>query len=701
MRFGGPYEIQSFGFDYHGNMYIMGTTNAAGAPPAGATQMGPAPTCAGLSYCPEPFVAKISGNQVVHVTLIGGIFCESCWFRGSAGMSVDIAGNVYVSGTGGPGVPTTPGSFQPTSAKGGVYLMKLNQDGTELVFSTFIGSEEWNLGDPTIMATPTTWAGPLAVDRNGNIYVAGATDGVGFPTTPGAYQPAGSVANVVRQTGFIARFDSSGHLLASTVLGGNGQGQSSEIDFLAVDDSGVVHVAGSPGPGFPTTPDGTPYSSGMEGFLARMNPALSQILYSTILQDSVMALEISAGGDSYLQLFGGPSDETIAKIDPTGAIAWVYQLPSTALYLGDSVLLWPDGALLIGGLTWSPEALTQDTLQPCGPNREQTAPFNSNGTQSAVLTALDPNGHLWFSTLLGGSGASEIESMAMKPGGYVFVAGYSSSSDFPGGPLLLSDDTSNGAGFVFNLDLSALPTGVPAPACLATATGGSFTPASAGTVVTVYGSNLGPATPATYQVDATGKVPGELAGTSVTVGDLPAPILSAQSNQVTFVVPQAITGPSTDICFATAAGRNCIWAEVTPLAPAVFYVLNQDGTVNSSSNPAPRGTTISVYGTGMGPYDEVLPDGTIDVASPPALLTTPISAEFAVNQWCPDPFFLCATPPAPAIAAIYYAGAVPGMVLGYWRLDVAVVQNAPADSILQLTFGTANPIQIQLPVSFQ
>ena len=691
VRLGDPYDnVAAVGFDGKGNMYVMGTVYAAGPPPSGVTQVGP--TCAG---CSELFVAKISGGELVHMTWIGGVDCENCQLPNSATISVDWAGDVYFAGLAGPDFLTTPGVFQRTSANGGVYLLKLDPTGTALVFATFAGSEGNNVA--TYGGYPTTYANALAVDANGNAYVVGSTDGVGFPTTLDAFQQAGSLAGVVWHTGFVAKFDPAGNLLASTLFGGTQSQDVSEITSVGVDGAGEIHVAGriEGVRDFPTTPDGTAWSWNTFGFLATLDSKASQLVYSTALQNRVDAMRVSAAGDAFVEQDDGEPNETIARIDAHGAV--VYQAPSPVEFDG-SMLLWGDGTLLIAGSADSPSAATKDTLQPCAANTTEPSAPITVFWPSGALAALDPNGHLWFSTLLGGSRSSSINSVALKPGGYVYLAG-GGSPDFPGGPLLAGDDTYR-TGFAFNLDLSTLPSGLPSPACLAKATDGGFAPAAPGTVMTVYGSNLGPAAGVSYQPQPGGIVPGELAGTSVTVGDLPAPVVYAQANQVTFVMPQKMDTPATDICFATAAGKNCIYAEVTPgLLPGVFYVLNQDGTTNSGTNPAPRGTTVSVYGTGMGPYDEVLPDGTVAVSSPPALLTTPISAEFTGVPFC-TPIGCSGPPPANAIAAIYYAGAVPGMVLGYWRLDVAVVQNAPTfGTTLQLTFGTPTPIVIQVPIS--
>jgi uncharacterized protein (TIGR03437 family) len=51
--------------------------------------------------------------------------------------------------------------------------------------------------------------------------------------------------------------------------------------------------------------------------------------------------------------------------------------------------------------------------------------------------------------------------------------------------------------------------------------------------------------------------------------------------------------------------------------PGVFtlngstLVVNQDGTINSASHPAPTGSYVTVYATGLGPIEPAQPDGSI------------------------------------------------------------------------------------------
>ena len=56
------------------------------------------------------------------------------------------------------------------------FVTKLNPTGTALVYSTYLGGTDSDIGYG------------IAVDTDGNAYVTGETDSIDFPTTPGAYQ---------------------------------------------------------------------------------------------------------------------------------------------------------------------------------------------------------------------------------------------------------------------------------------------------------------------------------------------------------------------------------------------------------------------------------------------------------------------------------------------------------------------------------
>ena len=135
---------------------------------------------------------------------------------------------------------------------------------------------------------------------------------------------------------------------------------------------------------------------------------------------------------------------------------------------------------------------------------------------------------------------------------------------------------------------------------------------SPGAIVSLIGNYLAQPTPASQQVGQDGRVTTALAGDSVTFNGTPAPLLYVSAAQINTIVPFATKIGSDAVQVQTAAGTDNTSIGVTPASPAVFagLVFNPDGSLNSITNPAPKGATLVLYGTGMGQTNPPLADGT-------------------------------------------------------------------------------------------
>lgn len=663
--------IEGTGFDSAGNLYLVGVT---GSPlPAGTTIIG----AAGAPL----LVIKVSpaGEKILYATAIGAPVDPP------VAMAVNQDGSVLLAGrTDSSAFPTTSNGFQPTAPDGGAFLLKLDPSGKKLIYSTYLGDR-------------FTAAMALAIDASGNTYVAGTTNGYTLPTTDGAYQrtlpgsPFCAKYGCYYQTGFVSEFDANGGLLVSTLFGAPYREESSDgttsVISIAVDETGVIHIGGTTrsSPDFPVTPaaayPAALLSQGTVGFLARLSPSASQLLYSTPLPNVPNAIAVDPAGNSYV----ASSDMT--KIDLHGSIG--YYLPNTG---ANALIVLNDGTAILGGSTRAAGFPTLGSLQPCAPNWPQTAPPGQVlDFDNATLVTLDGSGNVTFSTLLGGPGGTVLEAMALDPNGDLYIAGVTTTpAQFPGGPII---DGSAGYEFVFEFDFSAVPhaSTAPIPTCLANSASLGYSLAAPGMLATLFGSNLGPAKGVQFQLDSNGRVPTEIAGVSVTVGGLPAPVLYVQSSQINFVVPQQVNGSTTNLCVNNAGTQSCIFAFVGPYSPAVFClgtcngaggsyaVLNQDYTLNTPSNPAALGSVIMIFGTGFGPIDRNLPDGSI-VSGPTANLTTPIEAAIPApplppcNYGGPPP---CPSPTPAIPLTVLFAGAAPEEVLGVDQVNVLLLGGTP------------------------
>jgi hypothetical protein len=298
---------------------------------------------------------------LVSSTFLGG----SDWDEGAA-VAVDPDGSVYVAGyTSSLDFPTSAGVIDTVGDfdYGEAFVVKLTPGGTGILYATYLGGSSSDV------------ALALAVDAAGNAHVAGYTDSIDFPTTPGAYQTTHDPGVDL----FVAKLNPTGTaLIFSTYLGG----EMDEYPWaIAVDAEGSVYVAGEAAVGLPTTL--AAYSptnhGGTDAFVSKLNASGTTLLFSTFL-----------GGSGYDAALG--------------------------------LALTPEGQVVVAGQTESEDFPTTGA----GFSRAY------HGWGDGFLSALSAEGEtLTFSTYLGGSGEDVITGLAVDTLGYLYVVGTTESTDFP------------------------------------------------------------------------------------------------------------------------------------------------------------------------------------------------------------------------------------------------------------------------------
>ena len=234
-----------------------------------------------------------------------------------------------------------------------------------LIYSTYLGgSGEEGRGGTT----------GIAVDANGNAYVAGETPSSDFPTA-NPFQPLPSGPD----DAFVTKFDPTGALVYSTYLGGS---EGDDAQGIALDDTGNVYVTGTTGSDdFPFTNVLHPSCSSGGAFVAKFNPEGSMLVYSTCLANNAT---------------------------PWGGIA-----VDTA------------GSAYVTGSTCATDFPVVNAFQPVkGPN--------TRICNNAFVTKFDPTGSaLVYSTYLGGNGRSLGLGIAVDSAGSAYVTGENLANDFP------------------------------------------------------------------------------------------------------------------------------------------------------------------------------------------------------------------------------------------------------------------------------
>ena len=171
-------------------------------------------------------------------------------------------------------------------------------------------------------------------------------------------------------------------------------------------------------------------------------------------------------------------------------------------------------------------------------------------------------------------------------------------------------------------------------------------------------------------------------------GQFPATVLYASNCQINAVVPFEVSpGLATLLRFNPASQTlGPIKLPVVVAAPGIFTVngsgsgqaaiLNQDSTVNSPSNPAARGSIVSVYMTGTGALNPAIPDGSLGPLIPPfPMPVAGISATIGSVD-----------------ATVTFAGQAPGLIAGATQVNVQVPQNAPVGAAIPITIYAAGYI---------
>jgi len=227
-------------------------------------------------------------------------------------------------------------------------------------------------------------------------------------------------------------------------------------------------------------------------------------------------------------------------------------------------------------------------------------------------------------------------------------------------------------------------------------------PIAPGEIISIFGTNIGPATPASgtgFQPTASGTVPIALAGVTVTFNNVDAPLLFVGPNQINAVVPYEVFGQTTANVVVSLNGATsaAFTAGVVATSPAIFArsqngngegaILNQDNSVNGVSNPAAKGSIIQIFGTGEGQLVPGVPTGCITgLTVLPKPVATPINVTIGGQP---------ATP-------IEYFGEAPEEVCGVIQINATVPDNIGSGSQpVVLTIGTNTNSQQNITVAVQ
>jgi uncharacterized protein (TIGR03437 family) len=633
---GPPFQsdvVSGIAADAGGNAYITGNAQSGKFPStSGATLV----TTSGNTG----FVAKLSadGANLLYATYLN--------LPPGQAIEVDSQGSAYVTGS-------------PVGNTNINYIVKLTPDGSAFAYSHTFAN---NLGASSLFH--------LLLDSAQNVYVSGTTSDTRFPTTSGSYQSnfPGQIGlfGALSSYGFVMKLNSVGNVVYSTYLRDPVPFNGNTEQFLAVDgnqDAMILTLVPSSSAG-----------QGPQATLLKLNPSGSGALSTLIFPNAstpINVLNFGTDPAGNLYVIGGGSLSSnsagplIAELDSNGAVVKgrYLEVTSGSVYV-DSY----GNAYVVGN---EPGGGTPFITRIDSSFSNNTTFFPSIATPSSSTSlpdtlqfvALDPAGNLYLT--LSNPYLGQSPHFPATPGAY---------------------QTGAGAFAVVKLDAAALAAGA-----LPTVTPGSATNAASGQsgliapgeILAVYGANMGPAQLMSASFDANGRLPTSLAGTQLLVAGVPVPLLYASATQIAGIAPfslaASLASPGPPPLVSIQVGYQGIGSlTITnsllaiPVAPGLFTsdasgrgqgaILNQDGSINSVSHPAPPGSIVSLFCSGCGATTPLGIDGML--ATSLASLANPIAVTIGGQ-----------------IANITYAGSAPGLVNGAVQINVTVPMGISGDAL--------------------
>jgi uncharacterized protein (TIGR03437 family) len=193
-----------------------------------------------------------------------------------------------------------------------------------------------------------------------------------------------------------------------------------------------------------------------------------------------------------------------------------------------------------------------------------------------------------------------------------------------------------------------------------------------GEIVSIFGRDLGPANLAPARLKIPGFLDTVLEGTRVLFDDLEAPLIFTRADQVSAVVPYGVSTKTTvslRVVYRTVVSVPAV-LRVAPSLPGVFTadasgsgqaaVINQDGSLNSATNPGPKGSIVTLFATGEGQTNPPGVDGMLAISPFPAPALPVIVGIANIG------------------AEVLYSGPVPGLTSGLMQINARIPDDAPS-----------------------
>jgi uncharacterized protein (TIGR03437 family) len=447
----------------------------------------------------------------------------------------------------------------------------------------------------------------------------------------------------------------------------------------------------------------------------------SPITIPVTLTISAGTLAASPGSLTFLQAQAGnaPASQTInitsngpalnySAIATTGIGSWLSVTPATAATPG-AITVSVNGAGLAAGtysgtvtvasagasnsplnipvtltvgaqqtLTVTPTVLAFSHQPGAAVPATQTVSLASSGTALNFTTAATTtSGGTWLSATPATGTTNATVTIGVNPAGLV-------AGTYTGAVTITASGAGNSPQTV-NVTLTVAAVATPAPTAVVNAASFAPGPISPGELVTIGGTNLGPATPASFQLNSVGTIDPILSDTQVMFDNLQGTVLYTSQSQINVVVPYGVFGRLSVRMTVSYRGQvsSSIELRVADSAPGIFAVggstqgaiVNQNNTVNGTTNPAVKGSVVTVYLTGEGQTTPGGQDGRI-TPNDGSLLKRPLLPVTATIGGF--------------TAVVEYAGSGPGFVSGVMQVNLRMAESVASGNLpVVITVGNA------------
>ena len=507
----------------------------------------------------------------------------------------------------------------------------------------------------------------MAVDPSGGVYVTpirgdGAVTVAKLDATRSGIAWTSPILIPPPQSDFpLLAVDAKGH--AYTSLGANLvrlSADGSTIEYSVNAAGSIYSIAGdAAGAAFVTT----------DSFLTRFAPDGSVGFKAALATAGGQHVVLDANGNAVVNTGGG-----LVHFDANGGLISSAAFPAGAVgLLQTSFGLDKAGNAYILGTSQTAYYPVKNTLAPCG---------------TQFLSVIAPDGTVLQTTYLPGADSfGSPSSIGFGPDGNVLMVLEASESFVPSRPSPLSSGPAHPTPVLtipMLLSLSPAATADLFPlACISNAASHAFGPVTAGELLELSGNGLGPQQGALPDATLQAPYPTRVSEVQVTFDGTPAPILWAQNGQVNVIAPWSLnTTRNTQVCVTYGdVALQCVSWPTAGWTPGVFMnygknfavALNQDGSVNSATNPAASGSIVSVFANGLGSITPQQADG--------ALINLPLPSNvFAatVQALVPDPNSPRGLGTIEVAAEVTYNGPAPFRVAGISQINFRLNTNTGA-----------------------